>query len=80
VLTLISMARLWDESFWKPAPHPEKAPLNAVILIPIAGLGAATLAFTFAAEPIFNVVQRASAELLRPEVYMRAVLQGGPRP
>ena len=80
ILTLISMARLWDESFWKTAPNPEKAPLNPVILIPIAGLGAATLAFTFAAEPIFAVVQRASAQLLRPELYMDAVLKGAPRP
>jgi multicomponent Na+:H+ antiporter subunit D len=79
ILTLISMARLWDESFWKPAPHPEKAPLNPVILIPIAGLGAATLAITFAAEPIFDVVQRASLQLLHPEPYIDAVL-GGPRP
>ena len=80
ILTLISMARLWDESFWKTAPNPEKAPLNPVILIPIAGLGAATLAFTLAAEPIFAVVQRASAQLLRPELYMDAVFKGAPRP
>ncbi len=79
VLTIISMARLWDESIWKSAPDPEKSSMNWPILIPIAGLAAITLAFTVAAEPIFQLTMRASAQLLNPQVYMDAVLKGGNR-
>ena len=79
VLTLLSMGRLWEASFWKPAPNPEKAPLNRVILLPIAGLSAATLAITFAAEPLFTLALRAGEQLLRPEAYIEAVLYGGAR-
>ena len=38
VLTIISMARLWDESFWKPASQPDKTGMSQAMLIPIAGL------------------------------------------
>ena len=38
VLTIISMTRLWDESFWKPASQPDKTGMSRVMLIPIAGL------------------------------------------
>jgi multicomponent Na+:H+ antiporter subunit D len=79
VLTLLSMARLWDESFWKQAPQAEKSRLNHVILVPIAGLSALTLAITFAAEPLFTLALRASEQLLQPETYIDAVLQGGTR-
>jgi multicomponent Na+:H+ antiporter subunit D len=77
VLTLLSMARLWDESFWKPAPHQDKAPLHRPMLIPIAFLSAVTVGMTFAAEPLFWLAWRASEQLLHPELYIHAVLQGG---
>jgi multicomponent Na+:H+ antiporter subunit D len=77
VLTLLSMARLWDESFWKPAPHQDKAPLHRPMLIPIAFLSAVTVGMTFAAAPLFWLVWRASEQLLHPELYIHAVLQGG---
>jgi multicomponent Na+:H+ antiporter subunit D len=77
VLTLLSMARLWDESFWKPAPNPDKSPMNNIILLPIACLSAVTLAITFAAEPLFALALRASEQLLYPDAYIDAVLKGG---
>ena len=77
VLTLVSMARLWDESFWKGAPHEDKAPLNRLALIPIAFLSAMTVAMTFAAEPLFWLAWRASEQLLHPQPYIDAVLKGG---
>jgi multicomponent Na+:H+ antiporter subunit D len=77
VLTLLSMARLWDESFWKPAPHQEKGPVNRTVLVPIAFLSAVTVAITFGAEPLFQLATRASDQLLRPELYVDAVLKGG---
>jgi multicomponent Na+:H+ antiporter subunit D len=80
VLTLLSMARLWDESFWKPAPIPEKSPMSNVILVPIACLSAITLLITFAAEPLFALALRASNELLHPQLYVDAVLKRGAHP
>jgi multicomponent Na+:H+ antiporter subunit D len=76
VLTMISMARLWDESFWKPASEPDKTSMSWVMLLPIAGLAAITLAITVAADPLFELTLRASDQLLNPQVYIDAVLKG----
>ncbi len=76
VLTMISMARLWDEAFWKPAPEADKATMSRVMLLPIAGLAAITLAIAFAAEPLFQLTLRASEQLLNPQFYIDAVLKG----
>jgi multicomponent Na+:H+ antiporter subunit D len=80
ILTMLSMARLWDESFWKPAPEPDKAPMNHVMLIPIACLSAITLAITVAAGPLYEVILRASDQVLQRSVYIDAVLKGGSAP
>jgi multicomponent Na+:H+ antiporter subunit D len=77
VLTIISMARLWDESFWKPATEADKTVMSRVMLIPIAGLAAVTLAISAAAGPIFDLSSRASQQLLNPRQYVDAVLRGG---
>ena len=77
VLTIISMARLWDESFWKPASQPDKTEMSRVMLIPIAGLAAITLTLSLAAGPFFELSLRASDQLLNPQIYMNAVLKGG---
>jgi multicomponent Na+:H+ antiporter subunit D len=80
VLTLISMARLWDESFWKPAPQPDQSRMSRVMLVPIVCLSAMTLAITFSAEPLYSLALRASEQLLNPGIYVEAVLKGGVRP
>jgi multicomponent Na+:H+ antiporter subunit D len=77
ILTLVSMARLWDESFWKKAPGPDKMLLGRAVMVPIACLSLVTLAITFAAEPLSALVLRASEQLLRPDQYIDAVLKGG---
>ena len=78
LLTVLSMARLWDEAFWKSAPpEANSATLGKLILAPIAVLAMLTLALAFAAEPVFNVSRRAAEQLLQPDGYVRAVL-GGP--
>jgi multicomponent Na+:H+ antiporter subunit D len=71
------MARLWDESFWKPASQPDRAGMSRVMLVPIAGLAIITLMLSVAAEPIFQLSLRASDQLLNPQLYMNAVLKGG---
>jgi multicomponent Na+:H+ antiporter subunit D len=77
VLTIISMTRLWDESFWKPASQPDRTTMNRVMLVPIAGLAAITLALSIAAGPLFDLSLRASDQLLHPRIYIDAVLKGG---
>jgi multicomponent Na+:H+ antiporter subunit D len=77
VLTIISMTRLWDESFWKPASQPDKTGMSRLMLVPIAGLSAITLALSLAAGPMFDLSLRASHQLLNPQIYINAVLKGG---
>jgi multicomponent Na+:H+ antiporter subunit D len=77
VLTLLSMARLWDEAFWKPAPNCDKTAISGIVLTPIACLTMLTLGFTFAAEPVFRLASRASDQLLQPQPYIDAVLKRG---
>jgi multicomponent Na+:H+ antiporter subunit D len=77
VLTIISMTRLWDESFWKPASQRDKTDMSRVMLVPIAGLSAITIALSLAAGPLFQLSLRASDQLLNPQIYMNAVLKGG---
>jgi multicomponent Na+:H+ antiporter subunit D len=77
VLTIISMSQLWDQSFWKPAPEPDKSGMSRIMLLPIAGLTTITLAITVAAEPLFELILRASDQLLHPQLYIEAVMKGG---
>lgn len=77
VLTIISMVRLWDESFWKPASQPDRAAMSRAMLIPIAGLAAMTLLLSIAAGPLFDLSLRASGQLLNPQEYISAVLKEG---
>ena len=75
LMTMLSMARLWDESFWKPAPaNPPQARLGAAILAPIVLLVGLTLGLTVAAGPVFVLSVRAAQQLLDPNGYVRAVL------
>jgi multicomponent Na+:H+ antiporter subunit D len=78
LLTLLSMARLWNDAFWKPAPPgATDARLAPAMLASIAVLAAVTLGLTFAAGPVFSLCSRAAEQLLHPDEYVRAVLGGG---
>jgi len=78
LLSLLSVARLWDEGFWKSAPpDADKASPIWQQLVPIGGLTALTLTFTLAAGPLFELTSSIAADLLRPDAYVHAVLQGG---
>jgi multicomponent Na+:H+ antiporter subunit D len=76
LLTVLSMARLWDESVWKPAPSKAThAPrLGVAIVAPIALLVALTLGLTVAASPAYELSMRAADQLLDARGYVRAVL------
>jgi multicomponent Na+:H+ antiporter subunit D len=78
LLTILSMARLWDAAFWKPAPaSPPVAPLGKGIVAPVAGLVVLTLGLTVGAGPAFDLSKRAAEQLLNSGEYVRAVLGGG---
>jgi multicomponent Na+:H+ antiporter subunit D len=85
LLTLLSMARVWEESFWKPAAEPpatdaHQPRLGAAILAPVAFLVTLTIGLTVAAEPVYSVATSAAEQLLNAGGYIRAVLgEGGPR-
>jgi len=75
LLTLLSMARVWQQVAWKPAPA-EAAPtlLARRVLVPIAALVVLTLGMTVAAGPVFDESLRAAELLLHPDSYVNAVL------
>jgi len=75
LLSLLSIARVWDAAFWKPAPEdPPPALPSWKQLVPIGGLTALTLAFTVAAGPLTELTTTIASDLLEPDAYIRAVL------
>jgi multicomponent Na+:H+ antiporter subunit D len=80
LLTLLSMARLWEESIWKPAPASSPVPqprLGAPILTPIAFLVSLTIGLTAFAGPVSRLTTQAAEQLLDRNAYVRAVLGEG---
>lgn len=75
LLTLLSMARLWNDSFWRPAGdrHDMAAP-GAPYLVAIGALSLVTLAMTVGAQPLFELAARGAQQALDREAYIRAVL------
>jgi multicomponent Na+:H+ antiporter subunit D len=75
LLTLLSMARLWEASAWEPAPSaPSQVRFGPGITAPIVWLVALTIALSVAAGPVYAVTLRAATQLLDPAGYMQAVL------
>jgi multicomponent Na+:H+ antiporter subunit D len=82
LLTVVSMARLWEESFWKAAPvsvspAASHARLGVPILAPIAFLVSLTIGLTAMAGPISRVTAQAAEQLSDRNAYVRAVLGEG---
>jgi multicomponent Na+:H+ antiporter subunit D len=87
LLTLFVMTRVWAEAFWKPVPgdvaattgpQPPAPGRPSLLLLPIVGLAALTVAIGLAAEPVFSIARAAAEQLLDREGYVRAVLGGPP--
>jgi multicomponent Na+:H+ antiporter subunit D len=82
LLTVLSMARLWDEAFWKPvhgagaAPAPARR-VEGAIVGPIAFLACLTVALTVLAGPMSTLTLRAADQLFERSEYVRAVLGEG---
>ena len=80
LLTLVSMIKIWNEAFWKPAP--EGAPTEPVgrrrlllMVLPICVLALITLAIGVYPQALLEVATRAADQLLDPESY--ATIVGG---
>jgi multicomponent Na+:H+ antiporter subunit D len=82
LLTVLSMARLWGETFWKPVPISASSPafqprLGVSIVAPIAFLVSLTIGLTILAGPVSNVTAQAAEQLLDRDAYVHAVLGEG---
>jgi multicomponent Na+:H+ antiporter subunit D len=83
LLTLVSMMKIWTAVFWAPATEAagdaggprRKAP--ALMLLPTVALTTLTIAAGLAAGPLFELSERAAADLLDPSGYIDHVLGGG---
>jgi len=79
LLTLLSMARLWSDSFWRPAADtPDFASPGAPLVAAITLLSLITVAMTVGAEPLFALASRGAHQLLQRDEYIRAVLGEAP--
>jgi multicomponent Na+:H+ antiporter subunit D len=83
LLTLLSVTRIWAETFWKPAVADAAGPpaatagrLNSLLSL-TGALAAMTVAIGLGAEAVFALARAAAEQLLDRETYIRAVL-GGP--
>ena len=79
LLTVLSMARLWEESVWKPAPATSSSSvpqprLGIAIVAPIAFLVTLTIALTALAGPVSRITMRAAEQLLDRNTYVHAVV------
>ncbi len=80
VLTLYSMTKIWAEAFWKDPPKDnETAPqlkpkLPACMLAPCIALAILTAGIGLLSNPLFELADAASQQLLNPDAYIAEVL------
>jgi len=84
MLTLFSMTKIWGEAFWNErsvvgdAPRPAITPLtrfeHSMYLFPTLVLVALTVLMGIGAEAVFEITDRAAAELFNPTTYISTVL------
>ncbi|MBK1826511.1 proton-conducting transporter membrane subunit [Haloferula rosea] len=79
ILTLFSMIKIWNESFWKAPPEGMEAdrplsgrPYPAMLLLCVL-----TLVFSLGGAFVFKLAKQAATELCDPSGYLNAVLKGG---
>jgi multicomponent Na+:H+ antiporter subunit D len=78
VLTLFSMTKIWAEAFWKEPAEPVQGSggkLSASLVLPCVALAAITVVIGLWSEPLFTLAERAAAQLLDPQAYIRTVLK-----
>jgi len=80
ILTVYSMVKIWLASFWKPLP-PKDLPSRSQALslwkiIPVCALACLTVLIGIGAEPVYQLARAAAHEIMNPQLYVQAVLQG----
>lgn len=83
-VTLVVIARMWSEVFWKESPKPLTEEIDHfaqmsfsgkfALIAPIAALSFVSLYIGLNAEGIYEVAQRTAYELMHPSLYIDAVL------
>ncbi|WP_420564778.1 proton-conducting transporter membrane subunit [Thalassobaculum sp.] len=79
LFTVYSMIKIWNEAFWKAPPEAAVAATASgsqirILCAPVAMLAILTICVGLGAGPALELAERASAELLDPVGYARAVL------
>lgn len=75
LLTLYAVMRVWVEVFWKKPPGDQREPVRArAMLLPIAALAICSVLMGVAAQPMFDLGERAARQLLGRTDYITAVL------
>lgn len=78
LLTLLSMTKIWNEAYWKPAPTPGRGePLPPTLVAGAVVLAAATLALGLVPGPFLDLAVEAGQQLSDPGIYREAVLPEG---
>ena len=75
LLTLVSMVKIWNEAFWKPAPSdlPVSGGVPRTMVIPIVMLAAVTVFIGLAPQPLMRLAEAAADAILDPAAYRAAV-------
>ncbi len=85
LLTMYSLMKIWISVFWSPATEPLAEPPDSpvdgeplggplLMVVPTAVLAALTIAIGVAAGPLYDLSERAAADLLDPSAYVSVVL------
>jgi multicomponent Na+:H+ antiporter subunit D len=77
LLTLLSMAMVWSEVFWKSAPYaitPHLPAGQAWLFLPVVGLVILSVVLGLGAEAVLPLATRVADQLLHPADYIQTVL------
>lgn len=77
LLTLFSMTKIWNGAFWgtPTQTHQSSSEPTGLMTTATVGLVVVTLAIAVGAGPLYELSERAAAELLEPRIYLDAVGQ-----
>lgn len=79
LLTLISMTKIWAETFWKTEPESQRKtdkPVPKLMLGSITALALITVLLGLAPSLLFELATDAGQQLMHPQIYIDAVLGG----
>jgi multicomponent Na+:H+ antiporter subunit D len=82
LFTLFSMMKIWSGVFWSPADEAPDVEPHAVgrwggpvlMIVPTAALAVLSIAIAVGAAPLYDLAERAAADLLDPQGYVQAVM------